>query len=57
MVDGYLLPDMPTTLWSSGSYQPVSLLIGSNADEADLFLPGIAVTAEQYENLVGEILG
>jgi para-nitrobenzyl esterase len=57
VVDGYVLPDMPTTLWSSGRYQRVSLLIGSNSDEADLFLPGLIMTKDRYEEMLREIFG
>jgi para-nitrobenzyl esterase len=57
VVDGYLLPDMPTKLWASGQYQRVSLLIGSNADEADLFLPGLIMTKARYDAVVQEIFG
>ncbi len=57
VVDGYVLPDMPTALWLEGGYQHVSLLIGSNADEADLFLPGLMVTEERYKELVDDIFG
>ena len=57
VVDGYVLPDMPTALWLEGGYQHVSLLIGSNADEANLFLPSLMVTEERYRELVGYIFG
>jgi para-nitrobenzyl esterase len=57
VVDGFVLPDMPTELWSSGQRQQVSLLIGSNADEADLFLPGLVMTEERYKTVVQEIFG
>lgn len=57
MVDGYVLPDLPTALWSSGHYYHVPLLIGSNADEADLFLPGLVMTKGRYDSVVREIFG
>jgi para-nitrobenzyl esterase len=57
VVDGYILPDLPTKLWASGQYQRVSLLIGSNADEADLFLPGLVMTKERYDTAMREIFG
>jgi para-nitrobenzyl esterase len=57
VVDGYVLSDLPSKLWASGQYQHVSLLIGSNADEADLFLPGLVMTRARYHAVVEEIFG
>jgi para-nitrobenzyl esterase len=57
VVDGYVLPDLPTALWLSGQYNRVSLLIGSNSDEADLFLPGLMMTQSRYETVAREIFG
>ena len=57
VVDGSVLPDMPTELWASGRHERVSLLIGSNSDEADLFLPGLVMTDEQYQTTMHEIFG
>jgi para-nitrobenzyl esterase len=57
VVDGYVLPDLPTALWTSGQYHRVSLLIGSNSDEADLFLPGLIMTESRYQTVMREIFG
>jgi para-nitrobenzyl esterase len=57
VVDGFILPDTPTALWLADGLRDVSLLIGSNADEADLFLPGIRVTEQLYEDLVRGVFG
>ena len=57
VVDGYVLPAMPTSLWLSGDVHKVSLLVGSNADEADIFLPGLVVTKQRYEDLVADMFG
>jgi para-nitrobenzyl esterase len=57
VVDGYVLPDMPTSLWLSDNLRQVPLLIGSNADEADLFLPGLVMTQRRYEELVQRVFG
>lgn len=57
VVDGYLLPAMPTELWRSGRLHPVSLLIGSNADEAELFLASLRMSQDRYEAEVARIFG
>ena len=57
VVDGYVLPDTPTALWLSGRLPKISLLVGSNADEADIFLPGLVVTEERYQELVTGVFG
>ena len=57
VVDGYVLPAMPTVLWQSGRLNAVSLLIGSNADEAELFLNSLRMSRDRYEAEVGRIFG
>jgi para-nitrobenzyl esterase len=57
VVDGYVLPAMPTELWRSGRVNPVSLLIGSNGDEAELFLVNLRMSQELYEAEVARIFG
>jgi para-nitrobenzyl esterase len=57
VVDGYVLPAMPTELWRTGRLKPVSLLIGSNADEAELFLGGLRMSRGRYEAEVARIFG
>jgi len=57
VVDGYVLPDLPTSLWLSGDHQKVPLLIGSNSDEADIFLPRLVVTEQRYEESTQRVFG
>ncbi len=57
VADGRLLPDLPTRLWAAGKQHAVPLLIGSNADEAELFLAGMSFSAAEAEALVRRILG
>lgn len=57
VADGRLLPDLPTRLWAAGKQHAVLLLIGSNADEAELFLSGMSFSAAEAEGLVRRILG
>jgi para-nitrobenzyl esterase len=42
-VDGAVLPDEPSTLFESGRFARVPLIIGSTADEATLFAFGISI--------------
>jgi para-nitrobenzyl esterase len=48
VVDGYNLPDQPTTLFASGSFSKVPTLLGSNKNEGSLFffLGGINPTTD-----------
>jgi para-nitrobenzyl esterase len=57
VVDGVVLPDLPSTLWLSGGYQEVSLLVGTTADEAKLFLPSLVMSETRYEAEVHRIFG
>ena len=52
VVDGQVLPAMPTKLWMEGSYHRVSLMIGSNADEGDLFTFATVMSRQEYEDQV-----
>jgi para-nitrobenzyl esterase len=57
VADGWVLPDLPSTLWVEGKQMPISLLIGSNADEGNAFLSGLKVSAEDYDTTMGHIFG
>lgn len=53
IVDGYAIPRDPYLVYREGSENPVSLLIGSNADEGRLFFGGMKVTAANYAEELG----
>jgi para-nitrobenzyl esterase len=57
VADGYLLPDLPTTLWAAGKRQSIPLLIGSNADEGNTFLAGITSSPAEFEAQMRKIFG
>lgn len=57
VADGVLLPDLPGKLWAAGRCHSVPLLIGSNADEGNLFVAGMVVAPEDYEAVMGKIFG
>jgi para-nitrobenzyl esterase len=57
VVDGFVLPDLPSRLWLSDRHQEVSLLIGTTADEAKLFLPSLVMSQTRYETEVHRIFG
>ena len=57
VADGYLLPDLPGKLWAEGRCHSVPLLIGSNADEGNLFVAGMTVEPDQYEAQMRKIFG
>jgi para-nitrobenzyl esterase len=57
VTDGYLLPDLPTTLWAAGERQNIPLLIGSNADEGNTFLAGLTVSPDEFEAQMRTIFG
>jgi para-nitrobenzyl esterase len=47
-VDGYLLPDAPITLLRQGRHNHVPFALGTNADEAELFLPAVINTCADF---------
>ena len=57
VADGYVLPDLPTKLWAAGRRHSVPLLIGSNADEGNIFLVGLTVPLEDYDEQMRKIFG
>lgn len=44
-VDGYVLPDAPLKTIAAGKANAVALVVGTNADEANIFLPPGTVTS------------
>jgi para-nitrobenzyl esterase len=52
VADGYVLPERPQDIFAAGKQHKVPLLIGTNADEAMLFLASQELDARQYEGLV-----
>jgi para-nitrobenzyl esterase len=57
VADGVVLPDLPTRLWSDGRQTKVPLLIGSNKDEGNAFLQGLAIPPALYEAYMRRIFG
>jgi len=57
VADGRLLPDLPGKLWAEGACHDMPLLIGSNADEGNLFVAGLTVSSEAYEAQMQKIFG
>ena len=53
IVDGYAIPQAPFDVYRAGREDPVSVLIGSNADEGRLFFNGMKVTAGNYAEELG----
>ena len=47
-VDGYLLPDAPITVLRQGKHNHVPFALGTNADEAELFLPAVINTCADF---------
>jgi para-nitrobenzyl esterase len=49
VIDGYVLPESATDVFAAGKQMDVPLLIGSNSDEGELFVPMMGeVTVAQY---------
>jgi para-nitrobenzyl esterase len=57
VADGYVLPDLPTRLWEAREQQNIPLLIGTNADEAELFLSGAYISSGEFEEYMEKIFG
>ena len=53
IVDGHAIPRDPYLVYREGKENPVSILIGSNADEGRLFFGGMKVTAGNYAEELG----
>lgn len=57
VADGFVLPEPPTKLWVEGKHHQVPLIIGTTADEGNLFVAGAKVSAEEYVAKMKEIFG
>jgi len=56
VIDGVVLPDDPAALFDAGELHDVDLLVGANADEANLFLMGMpGQSTAQLTEFVREI--
>jgi para-nitrobenzyl esterase len=53
ILDGYAIPRDPYSVYRDGSENPVSILIGSNADEGRIFFGDMKVTASNYAEELG----
>ncbi|MGD0857174.1 MAG: carboxylesterase/lipase family protein [Dehalococcoidia bacterium] len=61
VVDGWVIPDNPWSLFTAGKQEKVPLLIGTNADEGTIFVipdPKVAKMSEQdYRDYVTSVYG
>lgn len=57
VADGYVLPDLPTKLWAAGEQQSMPLLIGTTADEGNLFTAGVNMSREEFQDRISAIFG
>ncbi|MDY6795129.1 MAG: carboxylesterase/lipase family protein [Actinomycetota bacterium] len=57
VIDGWLLPGDPVARIARGDMHDLPLLVGANADEANLFLEGLTITGDKYEQIVEYIFG
>jgi para-nitrobenzyl esterase len=60
VVEGYFLPDSPVKLWEGGKQYPLPMIIGTNADEATLFLKmcfAAITTPQLYREYVEKTFG
>ncbi len=53
IVDGYAIPRAPYDTYRQGTENPVSILIGTDADEGRLFLSGHNITVGSYAEELG----
>jgi para-nitrobenzyl esterase len=61
VVDGWVLPDEPATLWSQGKQHDVPLLVGSNQSEGNLFAAHNRkikeMTVQEYQDDIRQYFG
>lgn len=55
VVDGYLLTDHPAQVFKEGKQKQIPVLIGSNEDEANLFLEGVDIPEKQVDYIIGRL--
>ncbi len=53
IIDGYALPTSPYEAYQKGQQNPVSILIGSNADEGQAFIAGHTITRANFRQELG----
>ena len=57
IVDGWALPEDPESAWIRGKMADVPFMVGANADEGTIFLPGLPVNdVKGYEDWVKLII-
>jgi para-nitrobenzyl esterase len=56
IVDGWVVPDQPATIFAEGRQAHIPVLVGSNADEATVFGPGPA-TVSNYRSYLAKDTG
>ena len=57
VIDGWLLPGNPVGQIAGGNMHDLPLLVGANANEANLFLEGLTITRDYYEQIVDLVFG
>ncbi|MBU1671525.1 MAG: carboxylesterase family protein [Actinobacteria bacterium] len=57
VIDGWLLPGNPVSQIAQGNVHDLPLLVGANANEANLFLEGMTVTGDSFEKIVNLVFG
>jgi para-nitrobenzyl esterase len=58
IIDGWVIPEHPETLYARGDHHRVPMIMGGNADEASYLLFSTEIrTVEQYESHVRELFG
>ena len=56
-IDGWLLPDRPEAILSTGEQHDVDVIVGSNRDEAALMVFAMDYNLDEYTDFVGRIAG
>jgi para-nitrobenzyl esterase len=56
-VDGWVVTDLPLNIFEAGKQQKVPLLIGSNADEGNLFSTVANANVDSYKDYVNRLCG
>ncbi|MBI3475524.1 MAG: carboxylesterase family protein [Acidobacteria bacterium] len=57
MVDGYVIPEQPAIVFAAGRQAAIPLLLGSNADEAALFVDDAPKTIPDYQRWLQKDFG
>jgi len=51
IVDGWVIPEQPSRIFAQGRQAPITVLVGSNSDEATVFGPGPSTTTDYWRYL------